>query len=73
MPDGARAITATMVVDLWRCERRLALDLFGDPSLRDEVGDFVRMLWADGFAHEDGVLADAAGTGVDLREVPWPR
>ncbi len=47
-----RVVTATMLRDLVVCERRVRHDLEADPARRDETASFVRMLWADGVAHE---------------------
>lgn len=65
------AISGTMLRDLLVCERRLGLDLHADPSLRDTTSPFVRMLWADGLAHEEQVLEAMIDRDmVDLRGLP---
>ncbi len=59
-----------MLHDLVRCDHRVALDVHGDPAERDEVNEFVELLWEGGVEHETAVLADmlAASPGsVDLR------
>lgn len=63
----ARAISGTMLRDLLVCERRLGLDLHGDQAARDATSPFVRMLWANGLAHEADVLAGMIPGAVDLR------
>jgi len=56
------------------CERRVWHDAHTDADGRDEVGSFVRMLWAGGGRHEARVLAALPGTVVDLRaEAPASR
>ncbi|TPG16768.1 TM0106 family RecB-like putative nuclease [Sphingomonas koreensis] len=63
-------ITGSMLHDLIRCDRRVALDVHGDASARDEVNEFVELLWEGGVEHEEAVLAEmlAASPGaVDLR------
>jgi predicted RecB family nuclease len=63
-------ITGSMLHDLIRCDHRVALDIHGDADARDEVNEFVEMLWEGGVEHEVAVLADllAASPGaVDLR------
>lgn len=64
-----RAITGTMVADLVRCEQVVGHDFGTDPSVADQVGDFVRLLWAEGCHHECEVLTSIDGL-VDLRQVP---
>ncbi|RYF13486.1 MAG: hypothetical protein EOO77_15420, partial [Oxalobacteraceae bacterium] len=63
------AISGAMVRDLHLCERKVALDIHGDPSLRDPVSGFTRMLWREGLAHEDEVLASLGKGAVDLRRM----
>jgi len=65
-----RLITGSMLHDLIPCDHRVALDLHGDPEGRDEVNEFVELLWEGGVEHETAILADllAASPGaVDLR------
>lgn len=68
-------ITASMLYDYVACPHRVAMDLFGDPSKRDEVSPFVQLLWDRGFEHERDVIAaleipflDLSGTSGDERE-----
>lgn len=65
-----RYITGSMLHDLVRCDRRVALDVHGNAAERDEVNEFVELLWEGGVEHENTVLANmlAASPGsVDLR------
>lgn len=56
-----------MLRDLLVCERRLGLDLHGDPLRRDDTSPFVKMLWANGSAHKNAILSTMAADAVDLR------
>lgn len=56
-----------MIRDLLLCERRLALDIHGDPEMRDQASPFVSMLWRDGLLHEQQVLSQLPGPVIDLR------
>lgn len=62
-----RSVSASMLRDLLLCERRLALDLHGVQSRREETSAFVQMLWRDGLAHEADILAALPGPVADLR------
>lgn len=64
-----RPVTGTMLRDVVLCERRAWHDLHTDRRLSDEVGAFVRMLWAEGVRHEAEVLGHLEGRIADLREV----
>lgn len=55
-----------MLYNLVQCPKRVALDLFGDPSIRDEVSPFVQLLWEQGAAHEQKVMASGAQVALDL-------
>jgi hypothetical protein len=44
-------ITTSMLYDLIACPYRVSMDLFADPSDRDEVSPFIRMLWEEGSGH----------------------
>lgn len=61
------AISGTMLRDLLVCERRLGLDIHGDPGDRDPTSAFVKMLWRDGLAHENDILSGMAPGSRDLR------
>lgn len=52
------------------CERRVWHDAHTASAMREEVGSFVQMLWAEGGRHEAQVLASLTGTVVDLRSEP---
>lgn len=67
---GTVPITATMMRDMVLCEHRLALDLRGDPALRDPVGAFTAMLWADGREFEAAALVGMSEGATDLRGLP---
>ena len=54
-------VTAAMLYDLVQCPHRPTMDLFGDPSERDEINPFIQLLWEKGNAYEAEVVA-----GVDL-------
>lgn len=49
------------------CERRVWHDAHTAVGMRDEVGSFVQMLWAEGGRHEAEVLARLDGRVADLR------
>lgn len=59
-------ISASMLYNLVQCPKRVALDLFGDPSIRDEVSPFVQLLWEQGAAYEQKVMASGAQVALDL-------
>ena len=50
-------ITGALLYNLVSCPRRPALDLFGDPKLRDPTSPFVQMLWARGNLFEQQTIA----------------
>ena len=60
------SVTAAMLYDLVRCPRRVALDLYGDPSRKDPVSPFVQLLWERGTAFEQEVMAGAGVPFTDL-------
>ena len=62
----ATPISASMLYNLVQCPKRVALDLFGDPSIRDEVSAFVQLLWEQGAAYEQKVMASGAHQALDL-------
>lgn len=53
----AQPITGALLYNLVSCPRRVALDLFGDPNLRDPISAFVQMLWARGNLFERETIA----------------
>ena len=50
-------ITASQLYSHLICPHRVAMDLEGDPALRDPVSPFVQLLWDRGTAHEHDVIA----------------
>lgn len=64
--DESRAVTATLLRDVFVCERRAWHDAHTDAGLRDRTSTFVEMLWAEGLAHEREVLGTLVAA-VDLR------
>lgn len=67
MSTARPLVSGAMLRDLLLCDRKVTLDLHGDPALRGEISPFVRMLWRDGLAHEDQILGSLDGPLVDLR------
>lgn len=59
-------VTASMLYDLVSCPHRVALDLFGDPKLRDAVSPFVQLLWDRGNIFEKEVIAGLEQPFLDL-------
>lgn len=59
-------ISASMLYNLVQCPKRVALDLFGDPSIRDEISPFVQLLWEQGAAWEQKVMASGSHQALDL-------
>ncbi len=59
-------ITASMLYNLVQCPKRMALDLFGDHSIRDEISPFVQLLWEQGAAYEQKVMASGSHGALDL-------
>lgn len=60
------AISGSMLYNLVHCPKRVALDLFGDPALRDEVSPFVQLLWQQGAAFEQQVMTSGRLEALDL-------
>ena len=65
-------ITASTLYDLVSCPHRVSLDSFEDPTKRDKVSAFVKMLWERGSAYEATVIEKLAGSEpvLDLSGVP---
>lgn len=61
-----RPVTAAMLYDLTGCPHRVTMDLFGDPSERDDVNSFVQLLWEKGSAFESEVVEDLDVPVLDL-------
>ncbi|MCP1754028.1 MULTISPECIES: TM0106 family RecB-like putative nuclease [Bradyrhizobium] len=59
-------VTASMLYDLVECPRRVLLDLFGDPSRRDESAAFVRLMWERGARFERETIAKLRVPFLDL-------
>jgi predicted RecB family nuclease len=62
-------ITASQLYSHLTCPHRVAMDLAGDPALRDPVSPFVQLLWESGNAHEREVVA-GLGVITDLSKLP---
>lgn len=67
MNSQALAISGAMIRDVHLCERKVALDIHGDAVDRDPVSPFTRMLWREGLAHEEEMLAGLGEGAADLR------
>lgn len=50
-------ITASMLYDLVECPHRVTMDLFGNPSDRDQISRFVQLFWDRGSLYEKEVIA----------------
>src|ERR1700730_2719872 len=59
-------VTASALYDLVQCPQRVALDAFGDPSNRDEINPFVRLLWERGTLFERETIAKLQLPFADL-------
>jgi predicted RecB family nuclease len=59
-------ITASMLYDLVTCPHRVTMDLFADPSARDDVSPFVQLLWERGTAFERQVVGELDKPFIDL-------
>jgi predicted RecB family nuclease len=59
-------VTASVLYDLVQCPQRVALDVFRDPSNRDEINPFVRLLWERGTLFERETIAKLQLPFVDL-------
>jgi hypothetical protein len=60
------SITASMLYDLVACPHRVAMDLFADPSDRDEISPFIRMLWRKGATCEHDIMG---GIGIPVLDL----
>ncbi|USI73932.1 TM0106 family RecB-like putative nuclease [Sphingomonas morindae] len=67
MSEPMPLISGAMLRDILLCERKAALDIHGDQARRDPISAFVRLLWAEGAAHEEDLLGSDGGGVVDLR------
>src|SRR6266498_4269821 len=59
-------VTASILYDFVQCPQRVALDAFGEPSKRDEINPFVRLLWERGTLFERETIANLQLPFVDL-------
>jgi predicted RecB family nuclease len=59
-------VTASVLYDLVQCPQRVALDAFGDPTNRDEINPFVRLLWERGALFERETIANLNQAFTDL-------
>src|SRR5262249_10964994 len=66
LPMASVPITASILYDLVHCPQRVALDVFGNPALRDPVNPFVRLLWEHGTLYEREVVAGLSQPFLDL-------
>lgn len=62
-------ISASQLYDFVQCPHRVALDAFGDQSLRDDPNSFVQLLWEQGVAHEANIVA-SLGISENISQVP---
>src|SRR6185436_4117270 len=60
------SVTASVLYDLVQCPQRVALDTFGNPSNRDEINPFVRLLWERGTLFERETIANLQLPFLDL-------
>lgn len=61
-------ITASMLYNIVQCPKRVELDLFGDPSVRDEISPFIAMLWERGTRYEQQVIGSRGFDFLDLSD-----
>ncbi len=62
-------ISATQAYNFVQCPHRVALDIHGDPALRDEPNEFVELLWEHGIRHEASTVV-SLGITADLSNLP---
>jgi len=65
---AARSITASMLYDWVQCPHRVSMDLFGDPSKRDEPNAFVQLLWERGALYEQELIEKLELPFLDLSD-----
>ena len=61
-------IAASTLYNFVQCPTRVALDAFGDPSKRDPINPFVRLLWERGTLFERETIAKLNQPFTDLSE-----
>lgn len=59
-------VTASMLYDAVQCPHRVSMDTFGDPTRRDPVSPFVRLLWDRGMAFEQDTIDGLGASFLDL-------
>ena len=59
-------ITASMLYDMVQCPHRVTMDLFGDPTNRDPINQFVQLLWDKGNLFEKEVIEKLQQPFLDL-------
>jgi uncharacterized protein len=52
-----------------QCPTKVQLDRHGDPSRRDELSDFAKMLWEQGISHEEATAINLPIT-INIDDVP---
>ena len=57
-----------MLYDFVQCPHRVAMDLFADATLRDDVSPFVQLLWDKGSSYEREVITDLVLPFTDLSQ-----
>ncbi len=62
-------ISASQLYDFVQCPHRIALDVFGDQSLRDAPNPFVQLLWEQGIDHEASIVTSLP-ISTNIRQVP---
>jgi predicted RecB family nuclease len=62
-------IAASALYDFVQCPTRVALDAFGDPTKRDPINPFVRLLWERGTLFERESIAKLDQPFTDLSKV----
>ena len=67
--ENGMPVTASALYNLVQCPQRVALDMFGDPSLRDEPNAFVRLLWERGTLYEREIIANLKTPFIDLSDL----
>ena len=68
----AEKISASMMYNYVQCPHRLTLDLFGDPSKRDPISSFVKLLWEKGINFEKEVIQQLDQPYLDLSSYIGP-
>jgi predicted RecB family nuclease len=66
--EASILITAGMLYDYVQCPHRVAMDLFSDAKLRDDVSPFVQLLWDRGSSHEKEVIKGLSISFTDLSQ-----